>query len=127
MFPVYADRVCIIAPAAERVPQWMGIFKCFSLNVWISLPVVTCFCGFVWYFIKVWNVYKRKKFRKNPNEQNYVYFSRVFIQTWMVMLGETTTMPEQGAERLFIATCLLANVIIIGTFQVSSPLSKKMF
>lgn len=41
------------------------------------------------------------------------------IEMWKVMLlGATSYKPFQTVERLFLGICLVANVIIAGTFQV---------
>lgn len=52
MFPHFFDKLCIVAPKALKIPQWMAIFKCFSITVWISLLIVTCICGWFWFVLK---------------------------------------------------------------------------
>lgn len=137
MFSTNADKMCVIAPAAERVPQWMAIFKCYNVYVWILLPVVTSICGGFWFLLKYWN-YKKRQCYYNGNSvedvndgdndtdhyndggrhDENVNVCRVLGHIWMIMLGATTTMPMQTMERLFVGSCLLTNLIIIGTFQV---------
>lgn len=40
---------------------------------------------------------------------------------WLIMIaGPSTQLPIRSLERIFIGTCLLANVIIIGPFQVNA-------
>lgn len=52
MYPYFFDKLCIIAPKALKIPQWMAIFKCFSTPVWIALLVMNCSCGFFWFLLK---------------------------------------------------------------------------
>lgn len=56
MFPYYFDKLCIIAPKALKVPQWMAIFKCFNETVWLTLLLVNCACGFFWFLLKRSNI-----------------------------------------------------------------------
>lgn len=125
MFPVIADKLCVIAPAAEKIPQWTAIFKCFDVYVWSSFALVTCICGGFWFMLKVWRstTIKRRKINSKPIDgvifaQEMPKFQTVLVRTWMIMLGVTTEMPSKSKERLFIAACLSANLIIFGTFQV---------
>lgn len=52
MAPYFFDKLCIISPKALKVPQWMAIFKIFSMNVWIAFLVVNCLCGLFWFLLK---------------------------------------------------------------------------
>lgn len=117
--------MCIIAPAAERIPQWTAIFKCFDVYVWISLLTTTFISGCFWFLLKCWYYYySDKKFGKTNTAsgrmQGVFSFRIVLGDIWKIMLGATTRMPKRNMERIFIGACLLANLIIVGTFQVSS-------
>lgn len=118
MYAVNADQMCVIAPAAERIPQWMAIFKCFHLYVWISLPIVTCLCGVFWFLLKLW-AYSKRQFTGLTERWT---FYEILVQILMVLLGASILMPMRSMERFFVGSCLMANVIIIGTFQVISRL-----
>lgn len=52
MYPVNFDNFCIIAPKALEIPQWVAIFKCFSVNVWIAIVVSSFCCGAVWWKLR---------------------------------------------------------------------------
>lgn len=52
MFPYFFDKLCIVAPKALKIPEWMAIFKCFNVTVWLSLLLVNCLCGWFWFFLK---------------------------------------------------------------------------
>lgn len=148
MFPVLGDKMCVIAPAAQKIPQWTAIFKCFSVNVWITFAAVTCLCGGFWFLLKKckfhgelqeavqpipkknWTAFDERHHpldtdSKHEHDIDRGVFVRhllkiheVLVPIWMVMLGATTIMPERTMERIFISSCLLAHVIILGTFEV---------
>lgn len=123
LFTVSADKMCVIAPAAERIPQWMAIFKCFNVYVWILLPVVTTLCGGFLFILKLWGRSKRKFTGINDSFS----FGSVMVQIWVIMMGGTTDLPARTMERAFVGSCLLTNVIIIGTFQVYELLLNSCF
>lgn len=50
--PVLSDKFCVVTPKAARIPGWMAIFKGFDINVWFSMLVLNCFCGYVWHLLK---------------------------------------------------------------------------
>lgn len=56
MFPYYFDKLCVIAPKALKIPEWMAIFTCFTQSVWISLLAVNCLCGLFWFLLKRSNI-----------------------------------------------------------------------
>lgn len=120
LFPVIGDKVCVIAPSADRIPQWSAIFKCFDVYVWSSFVLVTCLCGAFWFILKRSARYKRWNHRHLDIVVEILNFKEIFVSIWMIMLGANATMPVKSMERLFIGACLITNVIIAGTFQVKS-------
>lgn len=47
-------------------------------------------------------------------------FSMVFIEMWVIMIsGPMTHVPTLIKERVFLTSCLLANLVFAGSFQVS--------
>lgn len=54
MFPVFADKLCIICPKSEKIPQWMAIFKCYNWKVWCVIVIINTMCGYLWYILKKW-------------------------------------------------------------------------
>lgn len=59
MFPYFFDKLCIIAPKALKIPQWMAIFKCYHYSVWILFLLVNAVCGWFWYILKKSIIYQR--------------------------------------------------------------------
>lgn len=125
MFPVYSDKVCVITPKALKVPQWMAIFKCFSLNLWFLIVLINTLCGYVWYLLKSCAHYADKfsrniKSSKNRTSRELDRFSVISIEMWIIMLGGASIrLPHRSMERLFLCVCLVSNIVIAGSFQVT--------
>lgn len=128
LLPVLGDKVCIIAPGAEKIPQWIAIFKCFDVYFWCTFAIITLLSSLCFFVLKVWQekhemaiirqslLYQEFKQHVVEDEGN---FKDIFFITWKVMVGITANMPFGSMERLFIGSCLLANLIISGTFEVN--------
>lgn len=126
MFPVSSDKVCVIAPKALKVPQWMAIFKCFSKNVWLLIVFINTFCGYFWYILKSWalstnNFSRNLNAPKRKTSRELDGVSVTFIEMWIIMLGGASKrLPYRSMERVFLSVCLVSNIIIAGSFQVRS-------
>lgn len=55
IFPHFFDKLCIVAPKAPKIPEWMAIFQCYDITVWLSLLVMNCLCGWFWFTLKQTN------------------------------------------------------------------------
>lgn len=117
LYPVFSDKYCVIAPGALKVPQWQAIFHIFDTQVWILILAVDVVCAFIWYsLINLRGHIKRDvKFSKRPHER----LGDITMSTFNVMTAYPTRMPIESLERIFVASCLMSNLIIVGTFQVS--------
>lgn len=128
LWPTLGDKVCVVAPAARRIPQWKSIFKCFDFWFWFAFITVTVVTSVSYvtvdYFLKR---LQRKRVRKTifyRDFRQYVVEERYNVESmhmviFRVLIGMTTHMPKRMTARLIIAACLMANVIIIGSFEVS--------
>lgn len=119
IYPVFADKFCIIAPSALQIPGWMAIFRCYSIGVWSGILATVFVCTFFWHFLKEWdnqmNLH-RKGYRASNKLKN--------IFTDMIMLiigGPVRNIPLRSMERIFLGSCFIFNIIIAGTFQVCIP------
>lgn len=123
LFPVYFDQVCVIAPKALKVPQWMAIFKCFDRNLWLLIIFVNTFCGYFWYFLRT-SAYKyTPKSIKSKTIRERDSVSILSIEMWMIMFGGASKrLPYRSIERVLLSVCLVSNVIISGSFQVGRNL-----
>lgn len=126
MLPILGDKVCIIAPAAEKIPQWKAIFKCFDISFWYSFLLITLILSICFCLLKFWQEKQEMMaLRKTVLYTDFKCYvveeksnvSEVFYTTWKVMMGITAIMPNGSMERLLIGACLLANLIISGTFE----------
>lgn len=52
IFPYFFDKLCIVAPKAPRIPEWMAIFQCYDITVWLSLLSMNSFCGWFWFMLR---------------------------------------------------------------------------
>lgn len=128
LMPTYGDKVCVIAPSAEKIPQWKTIFMCFGIYVWYAFIAITLFASAVFISLKLYE-FKRQR---NIIRQTYLFsdfkyhvveqeFScKKFILTvCKVMVGYSARMPLKTVERVLIGSCLLANIILSGCFEVN--------
>lgn len=136
LLPILGDKVCVIAPAAEKIPQWKAIFRCFDAYCWFSFALITLLSSVCFLLLKMWqdkqqmDIIRESLFYKDFKHlvvEEKCKFHGVFLATWKVMMGMTVSMPYCSVERLLIGSCLLANLIISGTFEVKSSISKKNF
>lgn len=124
LFPVNSDKMCVIAPKALKVPQWMAIFKCFSMHLWLLIILINTMCGYIWYLLKLW-ANKADKFSGNiqasrrQTSRELDRISVISIEMWIIMLGGASKrLPYRSMERVFLSVCLVSNIIIAGSFQV---------
>ncbi|GAB0087902.1 uncharacterized protein DMENIID0001_022640 [Sergentomyia squamirostris] len=118
------DKFCFMAPKAEIIPKWLAIFQCFRMDVWIVIFSGNILWGILRFLISRW-----QKFWVYDNRES---LTRMIIETWnMMMTSPSIMLPRRSPERIFLGVCILANVIITGTFQgtlvtsLSSPRSFK--
>lgn len=115
LYPVFADQYCIIAPAALPLPKWAVMLRCFRTSVWYILLITECFCIVVCFGLRSMRPIRPM----TPNTTNAVsVFMRTVSDVYQVMLSQSIRLPQQWRERLFLSTCLLTHVIILGIFQV---------
>lgn len=120
LYPVLSDRFCIVAPVALRVPAWKAIFSGYHDTAWVSFCICLLICAGIWYYLQI---ISRSPFCDDfqSNRSNYRQrmFSEILYEMWVIFLAGTTSMPRQTIERIFICGCLLADIVVIGTFQGS--------
>lgn len=121
LYPVFSDKYCVIAPGALKVPQWIAIFHIFDINVWIIILVVDIICALIWYYLIY--ISGRIKRELKLNNRQHGRFADITMSTFNIMTAYPTRMPIESLERLFVASCLMSNLIIVGTFQVSTNLN----
>lgn len=127
--PVLGDKVCVIAPAAEKIPQWKAIFKCFDIYFWSTFLLFILGSSLLFSILKSYQQKNKLRMRfhetflsdykKYIHIEHRINFTSILITTWKVMIGMNENMRIGMMERFFIGSCLLANVIISGSFEVS--------
>lgn len=120
VYPLFADLFCIIAPSALQIPQWHAIFQIFNIHVWMIILFMDLLCAYVWYLLIKLGRRKNQVKKKRITKKHHWYTTglNVLIETSHFMASAPTKMPSTTKERIFIGSCLLVNLIIIGTFQV---------
>lgn len=128
MIPILGDKVCVIVPAADKRPQWMAIFRCFDGYFWFAFFSITSISGVIFAFLKFYlEKQKRRIIHESFLYKDYKHFvveeeinvwKDTFWTTVHVMIGVVTNLPFGTIERLLIGSCLLAHIIIGGSFGV---------
>lgn len=118
IYPVFSDKFCIIVPSALRIPGWKAIFRCFHYSVWILILVADLLCALFWYFLKRTTMIKTLMLRSRSNLYRSPSVTNVTLDMLLLMTSSPIVMPNHIKERMFIGSCLIANIVIVGTFQV---------
>lgn len=108
VFPVFSDKICVLAPSGEKIPSWTAMFRAFQIEVWLAIIVTNWLCLCVWLRI-------RKILLKIIKESTQGSLS---LRIFSIAIAMPTVMPRLVSERLLIGSCVMANIIIVGTFQV---------
>lgn len=128
MFPTIGDKVCVIAPTAEKTPQWKAIFKCFDWYFWCSLYATTGITSLIYSMLKFYREKREMKFLresllykdfKHIIKEKDVQMQNVYGLVWKAIFGMITKLPDGTMERSLIGACLLANIIISGSMGVN--------
>lgn len=128
MVPILSDKVCVVAPSFKRKPQWKAIFNCFDVYFWITFFAITAFSSIVFALLKYHQEKQERRILhdtllyrdfKNLVVEDDIKVKDIVYATWQVMIGMNAVMPFGTIERLLIGSCLLANIIIGGSFEVS--------
>lgn len=116
VLPVYSDTICVLAPSGEEIPSWTAIFRAFQFKVWLFIVLGNSLSFFVWMRVR------KLQFQKvNPQIDN----GHLALRMFSIILSVPITLPRLVPERLLIITCIFANFIIIGAFQVNKCLNSK--
>ena len=97
-----ADALCMLAPGALKVPNWMSLFNCFNTLSWILISVTFVVCMVVWYFI-------------GPTRS----LKDVWWTILSYLLGISESVTPELDQLFFLTSCLLFNVVVIGIVQGS--------
>lgn len=128
MVPILADYVCVVIPAAEKTPQWKAIFRCFDAYFWFTFIFITSISGAILSFLKFYHEkqkrrvlhdsYLYKDYKNLIGEEKRIEVENKIWTIVNVMAGVVTNLPIETIERLLIGSCLLAHIIIGGSFGV---------
>lgn len=111
LFPIFSDQFCVIAPSADKLPEWTAIFRCFDRYAWTIIVVVQILCAIVWFVL-------RKQMPRTRGEDARFPLGSASFEMFKILISYPATMPRSGAEMTFVASCLMVNLVITGTFRV---------
>lgn len=127
MVPILGDKVCVIMPSSSKRPQWKAIFMCFDVYFWFTFFLITAASSVIFSILKFYqDKQERSKIRdsllykeyKNIVVEDKITVKNIFYATWRVMIGMNAVLPIGTVERILIGSCLVANIIISGSFEV---------
>lgn len=127
--PILGDKVCVVKPASNQTPRWKAIFNCFDIYFWCAFFMITTLSSVIFSVLKYLNEKHERRIIHDSllykDFKNYVVETKIcvtdiFFCTWEVMVGMNSILPNTTIERLLIGSCLLANIIIGGSFEVGS-------
>lgn len=111
-YPIYNDEFCVLVPKALKIPTWMNIFQGLSMTVWKLCLLTVLLSGIIWWLM---TLLKRDDGKPQSYNKNCCWLT---TETFLMISSQPIALPKLGPERIFIASCLLFNIIVAGTFQV---------
>ncbi|RZC35198.1 hypothetical protein BDFB_012556 [Asbolus verrucosus] len=100
--PFDADRFCLVTPKAPEVPRWKTLFNCFKIWSWFFIFVVYVVCVIFWYFL--------------GQTEN---ITRVVYEIFSFLVGIPSKIVPSISQLLFLTSCLMFNITIVGIIQGS--------
>lgn len=104
--PYSNDETCVIVPKSQRIPQWMVLFICFKWTVWLGIFITILTITIFWYILK------RYELKTSLN--------KAWLESWAIFLSvpQNISITYTGL-RIFLAICMIFNMIIVNLFQGS--------
>lgn len=100
--PFNTDNVCVVVPKAERIPQWLSMFKCFSKDVWCFVGGTLIILTFLWLLIV------------KLDEGSPV---AAFLDVFLILVSAPLKIYFGKQHRIFLVSCLIFNLVITNIFQ----------
>lgn len=112
------DKVCVVAPAATKISQWLAVLRYFDNYFWFALLITIMVTSSIYFWI---NYYDETSVRYDDKFVFRRFPIRIaYMKIVQVIIGMTTHLPFTHKQRLVIGACLLANRIISGHFEVNA-------
>ncbi|EFA05247.1 hypothetical protein TcasGA2_TC015398 [Tribolium castaneum] len=97
--PYDSDKICVLVPKSQKVPQWLMVFTCFNAIAWACIYGTLVVCTIVWY--------------RARGE------CRVFWEMFSVIHGIPVKIVPTVGQSIFLFFCMVFNVIILSLVQGS--------
>lgn len=104
--PVGNDMICLVVPSAQKIPQWLKIFRCFTIDAWVGIFGMYLLVTLFWYTLKS---------KSAPKKITFI----PALETYSIFIAQSLSLPKLDSHRVFFAGCMLFNIILTGTFQSS--------
>lgn len=127
LLPTLGDRVCVVTPAAQQIPQWQAVFLYFDIYFWLAFPIAVIVTTTTYIWMKFHEERRQQTlvhrtvfyldFKKFVVEKQFT-IQKIYMTVVKVIIGMNARMPSITRERFIIGACLLANRVISGHFEV---------
>ncbi|GLV40558.1 Ionotropic receptor 10a [Carabus blaptoides fortunei] len=111
--PVTNDLLCLIVPKAEKIPQWLITFHCFTVEAWIGIFGLYVLVSMYWYSMKHINITGYQV--KNHGQ----HCSDAFFDVLTLFISIPFRKISLSNQRIFVAFCMMFNIIFASCFQGS--------
>ena len=98
--PSTSDDICVVVPKARKVPRWAAIFKAFSKPTWFLIAFTLAVCVIFGHFLEP---------SRNWTKSSWMMFS--------YLMGVPSRTVPHKAQFIFLASCMIFNVILLGIIQ----------
>lgn len=110
--PIYHDQFCVLVPKALIIPAWRNIFLGFSMAAWYMIMLTAIIAGVLWWIMKAASL------DPEPGSKGALGFCVHFMDMCLLIASRPISLSSLGRERIFVAGCLIFNMIFSGVFQV---------
>lgn len=100
--PFNNDNVCVVVPKAERIPQWLSMFKCFAPDVWCLTGVTLLILTLLWLLIA----------KREGGSPQFAC-----LDMFLILVSAPLKVCFKKQHRLFLLSCLIFNLVITNIFQ----------
>jgi hypothetical protein len=104
--------MCLLAPKAPKVPMLASLFRCFSIALWVNLLLTYILSAILWHSFR--------KFTSSDQLQKHLHWRTTMSDVLNIFLPTLFTKIasfHNNSQRIFVASCLLFNIVITTVFQ----------
>lgn len=99
--PYSSERISMAVPKSAKVPRWRSLFNCFNKLSWSLILGICVFCCGFWWLIRCKSLIQ------------------AFWEMFSFFVGIPCKMVPSKGQFLFLTSCMMFNIIILGVIQGS--------